>query len=116
MIATGICDYVLVKSFLSFGTMDFIGISQYVLVIVLGIYFMNQGTKWTQRKFYCCIRFDWDVDWPIRGLGHILNDYAKALAASKRIYDILNLETEYVKNGTLTPEIKGHIIFENVSF
>ena len=97
------------------GTMDFIGISQYVLVIVLGIYFMNQN-QMDAAQIAAALGLVGMLIWPIRGLGHILNDYAKALAASKRIYDILNLETEYVKNGTLTPEIKGHIIFENVSF
>ena len=97
------------------GTMDFIGISQYVLVIVLGIYFMNQD-QMDAAQIAAALGLVGMLIWPIRGLGHILNDYAKALAASKRIYDILNLETEYVKNGTLTPEVKGHIVFENVSF
>lgn len=97
------------------GTMDFIGISQYVLVIVLGIYFMNQN-QMDAAQIAAALGLVGMLIWPIRGLGHILNDYAKALAASKRIYDILNLETEYVKNGTLTPEVKGHIVFENVSF
>lgn len=97
------------------GTMDFIGISQYVLVIGLGIYFMNQN-QMDAAQIAAALGLVGMLIWPIRGLGHILNDYAKALAASKRIYDILNLETEYVKNGTLTPEIKGHLVFENVSF
>jgi ATP-binding cassette subfamily B protein len=97
------------------GTMDFIGISQYVLVIVLGIYFMDQN-QMDAAQIAAALGLIGMLIWPIRGLGHILNDYAKALAASKRIYDILNLETEYVKNGTLTPEIKGHIVFENVTF
>ncbi len=97
------------------GTMDFMGISQYVLVIVLGIYFMNQN-QMDAAQIAAALGLVGMLIWPIRGLGHILNDYAKALAASKRIYDILNLETEYEKNGTLTPEIKGHIVFENVTF
>jgi ABC-type multidrug transport system, ATPase and permease components len=97
------------------GTMDFIGISQYVLVIGLGIYFMNQN-QMDAAQIAAALGLVGMLIWPIRGLGHILNDYAKALAASKRIYEILNLETEYVKNGTLTPEIKGHLVFEHVSF
>jgi ATP-binding cassette subfamily B protein len=97
------------------GTMDFIGISQYVLVIGLGIYFMNQN-QMDAAQIAAALGLVGMLIWPIRGLGHILNDYAKALAASKRIYEILNLETEYVKNGTLKPSIKGHLVFENVSF
>ena len=97
------------------GTMDFIGISQYVLVIGLGIYFMNHN-QMDAAQIAAALGLVGMLIWPIRGLGHILNDYAKALAASKRIYEILNLETEYVKNGTMTPEIKGHLVFEHVSF
>lgn len=97
------------------GTMDFIGISQYVLVIGLGIYFMNQN-QMDAAQIAAALGLVGMLIWPIRGLGHILNDYAKALASSKRIYEILNLETEYVKNGTMTPEIKGHLVFEHVSF
>ena len=97
------------------GTMDFIGISQYVLVIGLGIYFMNQN-QMDAAQIAAALGLVGMLIWPIRGLGHILNDYAKALAASKRIYEILNLETEYVKNGKMTPEIKGHLVFEHVSF
>ena len=97
------------------GTMDFIGISQYVLVIGLGVYFMNQQ-QMDAAQIAAALGLVGMLIWPIRGLGHILNDYAKSLAASKRIYDILNLETEYVKNGTLKPEVKGHIVFEHVSF
>jgi len=97
------------------GTMDFIGISQYILVIGLGIYFMNQN-QMDAAQIAAALGLVGMLIWPIRGLGHILNDYAKALAASKRIYEILNLETEYVKNGTLTPDIKGHLVFEQVRF
>lgn len=97
------------------GTMDFIGISQYILVIGLGIYFMNQN-QMDAAQIAAALGLVGMLIWPIRGLGHILNDYAKALAASKRIYEILNLETEYVKNGTLTPDIKGHLVFEHVRF
>lgn len=97
------------------GAMDFIGISQYILVIGLGIYFMNQN-QMDAAQIAAALGLVGMLIWPIRGLGHILNDYAKALAASKRIYEILNLETEYVKNGTLTPDIKGHLVFEQVRF
>ena len=97
------------------GTMDFIGISQYILVIGLGIYFMNQN-QMDAAQIAAALGLVGMLIWPIRGLGHILNDYAKALAASKRIYEILNLETEYVKNGTLTPDIKGYLVFEHVRF
>jgi ATP-binding cassette, subfamily B, bacterial len=54
--------------------------------------------------------------WPIRGLGRIINDFGKALVASDRINEILDKPSEYLNNGTLTPDIKGDIEFKDVSF
>ncbi len=97
------------------GIMDFIAISQYIVVVLIGVFFMQQGTM-DAPQIAASLGLIGMLIWPIRGLGHMLNDYAKALAASKRIIDILEIPSEYVEDGTETPKIKGHIVFENVSF
>lgn len=97
------------------GIMDFIAISQYIVVILIGVFFMQQGTM-DAPQIAASLGLIGMLIWPIRGLGHMLNDYAKALAASKRITDILETPSEYVEDGTETPEIKGHIVFEHVTF
>jgi ATP-binding cassette subfamily B protein len=97
------------------GIMDFIGISQYVLVTVLGVYFLNQGAM-DPAQIAAILGLIGMLIWPIRGLGHMINDYAKALAASKRVCEILEKKTEYEQDGHLTPDIKGHIEFKKVSF
>jgi len=97
------------------GIMDFIAISQYIVVVLIGVFFMQRGTM-DAPQIAASLGLIGMLIWPIRGLGHMLNDYAKALAASKRIIDILEIPSEYVEDGTETPEIKGHIVFENVSF
>lgn len=97
------------------GIMDFIAISQYIVVVLIGVFFMQQGTM-DAPQIAASLGLIGMLIWPIRGLGHMLNDYAKALAASKRIIDILEIPSEYIEDGTETPEIKGHIVFENVSF
>jgi ATP-binding cassette subfamily B protein len=97
------------------GIMDFIGISQYVLVTGLGVYFINKSVM-DPAQIAAVLGLVGMLIWPIRGLGHMINDYAKALAASKRVFEILDKESEYNHDGTLTPEIKGHIEFKHVSF
>lgn len=97
------------------GIMDFIAISQYIVVVMIGVFFMQQGTM-DAPQIAASLGLIGMLIWPIRGLGHMLNDYAKALAASKRIIDILEMPSEYVEDGSETPDIKGHIVFQNVSF
>jgi ATP-binding cassette subfamily B protein len=97
------------------GITDFIGISQYVLVIGLGIIFLENNLM-DPAQIAAVLGLVGMLIWPIRGLGHMINDYAKALAASKRIFEIFSLASEYEHDGLETPEIKGNIEFKNVSF
>ena len=53
---------------------------------------------------------------PMRGLGRIISSFGKASVAANRIGEVLDTETEYKINGNLTPQIKGNIVFNNVSF
>ncbi len=53
---------------------------------------------------------------PMRGLGRIISSFGKASVAANRIGEVLDTETEYKINGNLTPQIKGNIEFNNVSF
>ncbi|MBQ2052823.1 MAG: ABC transporter ATP-binding protein [Bacilli bacterium] len=53
--------------------------------------------------------------WPLRNVATILSNVGQVLASVDRINLILNAETEDRKSG-LTPEIKGHIVFDHVSY
>jgi ATP-binding cassette subfamily B protein len=97
------------------GIMDFLAISQYIGIVLVGVYFIQLGTM-DAPQIAASLGLIGMLIWPIRGLGHMLNDYAKALASSKRIIEILELPSEYEMDGFETPDIFGHIIFENVTF
>lgn len=53
---------------------------------------------------------------PIRSLGRIISNLGKACVSAERIEKILNEETEDLFPSGIKPEIKGNIVFDNVSF
>ncbi|MBE0700375.1 MAG: ATP-binding cassette domain-containing protein, partial [Acholeplasmataceae bacterium] len=97
------------------GTMDFIGIAQYIVIIAIGVHFVQIG-QMDAAAVVASLSLVGMLIWPVRGLGRIINDFGKALVASDRINEILDKPSEYLEDGSQTPEIKGAIAFENVSF
>src|SRR5690554_4851859 len=97
------------------GSMDFISMAQYALVTVLAIHFVRQGVM-DGASFAASLMLIGLLVWPIRGLGRLINEFTKAFVAIGRINHILDEPTEYEDDGTLEPEIKGHIVFDRVSF
>ncbi|HOI85279.1 MAG TPA: ABC transporter ATP-binding protein [Acholeplasmataceae bacterium] len=97
------------------GIMDFIGISQYLVIIAIGVYGVQNGTM-DASGIVASLALVGMLIWPVRGLGRIINDFTKALVASDRINEILDKPSEYEQDGTLEPDIKGQITFQDVSF
>jgi len=97
------------------GTMDLVMMIQFVAVLLLGIYFTYQGSM-SVSSVSGALMIAGMLIFPIRGLGRIISEYGKALVASDRLAEIMALESEYIVDGSLTPEIKGNIVFKNVSF
>jgi len=97
------------------GSMDFISMSQYALVTILAIMFVRNGTM-DGASFAASLMLIGLLVWPIRGLGRLINEFTKAFVAIGRINHIFEQKTEYEEDGTLEPEINGHIVFKNVSF
>lgn len=97
------------------GIMDFVGISQYVIIIAIGVYGVQNGTM-DASGIVASLALVGMLIWPVRGLGRIINDFTKALVASDRINEILDKPSEYDQDGTLEPDIKGNITFKDVSF
>lgn len=100
---------------LYWGLMDTLMFLQYMVVILIGIHYAKNGLM-DVSKVASAILLAGMLIWPMRGLGRIINEFGKALVAADRLDDIFNIKNEYILDGTLTPEIKGHIKFENVSF
>lgn len=97
------------------GSSDALTMIQYTLTVAVSIFLAMQG-KMDAADISACLMLMGMLIWPIRGLGRIISDYGKALVAAERIDEILRIPTEYISDGTKTPEIKGNIEFKNVSF
>ncbi|MDX9692158.1 MAG: ABC transporter ATP-binding protein, partial [Acholeplasmataceae bacterium] len=97
------------------GSMDFIGISQYLIIIAVGVHYVQNGMM-DASGVVASLALVGMLIWPIRGLGRIINDFGRALVASDRINEILSKPSEYENDGTQKPDIRGRIEFKNVSF
>ncbi len=96
------------------GISDFIVLTQSFVTTLAGIYYAlnNQISVGDFVVFVSYISF---ILYPIRYLGRILSDFGKVSVSMDRLYEILDYPKEDIETG-LTPDIKGHIIFDNVSF
>ena len=102
-------------SALYWGAMDTLMMVQFTIVLLLGIYFSRQNIM-DVATISSSLMLAGMLIWPVRGLGRIINDFGKALVASKRLEEVFNEQSEYVNDGILIPNIDGHIIFKNVNF
>ena len=93
------------------GSMDFISITQYLVIIAVGVFAVKNQTM-DAAGVVASLALVGMLIWPIRGLGRIISDYGKALVASDRIYHILERPSEYLKDGTQQPTIRGNIEFK----
>lgn len=94
---------------------DFISLASIGLVLVAGVYFTYVG-EITLGAIIVFIQYEYRLLWPIRQLGRILSDLGKAIVSSDRIQEILDGEIELDLENETTPEIKGEIVFDDVSF
>jgi ATP-binding cassette subfamily B protein len=100
---------------LFWGAGDFFVGLQLAIIVAAGVWRSVQGqlTPGTFLAFYTYC--NWMI-WPVRQLGRILSDLSRTMVASGRVRDILIVEPETDPPDALTPEIKGEIVFNKVSF
>ncbi len=96
-------------------SMDFLALSQYLVVTLISIYFARQGAMDTGDAA-AALMLVGQLIWPVRGLGRLISNFSMAKVAYSRIHEILSEESEFTLDGTLKPEIKGNIEFKNVYF
>ena len=100
---------------LYWGGMDTLMMIQFLIVILLGIYFASTGVM-SIASVSSALMLVGLLIWPIRGLGRLINDFGKALVASDRLTHLFEQKSEYENDGTQTPVINGKIEFKNVYF
>ncbi|MDR0313316.1 MAG: ABC transporter ATP-binding protein/permease, partial [Treponema sp.] len=100
---------------LFWGAGDFFVGLQLAIIVAAGVWRSVQGqlSPGTFLAFYTYC--NWMI-WPVRQLGRILSDLSRTMVASGRVRDILSVEPETDPPDALTPEIKGEIVFNKVSF
>lgn len=97
------------------GGTDFLIFGQYALTAGIGITFVINGDLET-GQFVAFLSLLGLIVWPIRQLGRIIADFGKTTVSLDRIEEILSQVSEHENDSLNTPEIKGNIRFENVSF
>lgn len=97
------------------GFSDVLAMFQYLITIILGVYFVRLDMI-SSGQIVAVLMLLGMLIWPVRGLGRMIGDFGRALVSTARIYEILELKTEFENDGILTPEIIGKIKFDHVSF
>ncbi len=97
------------------GSSDIISMLQYCLVVIFAI-FMVKDNKINPEQVIATLLLIGMLIWPIRGLGRMIGDLGRALVSSDRIYEVLEHESEFTVNGTMTPPLNQKIEFKDVSF
>ncbi|QIK57749.1 ABC transporter ATP-binding protein [Erysipelothrix sp. HDW6A] len=96
------------------GISDMLCFLQILTVLIASIFEVRSGAM-TIGNAVVFVTYISTVLWPIRNVGRILSDMGKVTVAIDRLNEILEVVPEELDAGD-TPEIKGSIRFENVSF
>lgn len=96
---------------------DFLCLSQIAVVVIMGTIWSISGTL-SLGTFIVFISYEAKILWPVRHMGRILTDLGKTFVSLGRIEDILSepLETKEIVEKSEIEQIKGKIVFSNVSF
>jgi ATP-binding cassette subfamily B protein len=97
------------------GIASFLGMSQLGIVLVFGTYRASIGAI-SLGTLVVFITYVQRLIHPIRQMGRILADMGKAAVALGRIQEILDAPLDASEEEWETPEIRGNLEFENVSF
>lgn len=108
--------YRLVKNLSSYWAIsDFLSMCQVGFVIVFGSYLTYLG-ELSLGGLVAFISYINMLIWPVRQMGRTLTDMGKAFVSLKRIDEIFEIPIEILEENHNKPEIKGNIVFNNVSF
>ncbi|MEO0895504.1 MAG: ABC transporter ATP-binding protein [Bacteroidota bacterium] len=93
---------------------DFLGFLQISISIIAGGYFAMRG-EITVGQLLASYTYIGMVAWPMRQLGRVLSEMGMAQVAMERLGEIQSAVEEST-DGDQLADLKGNIVFENVSF
>ena len=88
---------------------------QIMLIVILGACFCVNG-EMTAGDFIAFVSYNTMLIWPVRSLGRTISEMSKAGVSVDRLCYIMNAEAEQDKENAVSPDMKGDIEFEHVSF
>lgn len=97
------------------GAGDLISGLQVMLILVLGAVYCVQGSL-SPGELIAFISYNTMLIWPVRQLGRVISEMSKAGVSIDRIMYIMNSPAETDPPDALTPDMRGDIVFERVSF
>jgi len=100
---------------LFWGIGDLISGLQVMMVLVLGTVYCVGGTL-TAGTLVAFISYNSMLIWPVRSLGRIISEMSKSGVSLDRLRYIMNAESEEDAPDALTPDLRGDIVFDHVSF
>ena len=88
---------------------------QTMIVVVLGAVFAVKG-EMLAGEYIAFFSYNVMLLWPIRMLGRLISGLSRSEIAAERIRYIIDSDVEEDKGKKLKPDMKGDIVFNNVSF
>jgi ATP-binding cassette subfamily B protein len=94
---------------------DALCLIQTAAILIIGAYLSSAGVI-TLGTLLVFMTYEGMLLYPVRQMGRILTDMGKSFVAAKRIFEILDTPVEDMNENGATNNIKGNIVFDNVSF
>ena len=86
-----------------------------MVIVVMGAVFCVRG-EMTAGEFIAFISYNGMLTWPVRSLGRMVSEMSKAGVSMDRLCYIMNSEAEKDKENATTPDMRGDIVFDHVTF
>ena len=88
---------------------------QILTVTIFGSILCVRG-ELTAGGYISFVSYNLMLTWPVRSLGRVISQMSKAGISVERLRYIMNSEAEQDKPGAVTPDLRGDIVFDHVSF
>ena len=100
---------------INWGLGDLFAGVQVLVIIVAGIFFVEQGNL-TPGEFLAFTAYNSMLVWPSRNLGRLLAELSKTSISATRLFDILDAKEEANCPNPQRPPMDGDIVFDHVNF
>lgn len=97
------------------GVGDFFSGLQLLMMVVFGTVLSVNG-EMTAGEFIAFISYNTMLTGPVRQLGRMISEMSKAGVSMERLSYIMDSKAEQDKENAVTPDLRGDIVFENVTF